>query len=578
MKNLSLNKKISLIISLFVLALITICVLGIRGLSTVNASLHDIVEHKVVRVGNASAIRATFRAMGFSLFAMLSEENKESRGKLAQQLDRDHADFLKLFEKSISDASEQMRPNYEKVQVFYMKWWEYVGKAEAARNNGSPYMELYLEAKRLRLEGEALLDDMVKTNNKLMTDAKNHSDELYNSSRNLMLLVGILATLLCSALAFVVLRATSKKIQDVIHSLRAGSNQVSSAAQQIASSSEELSQAATEQAASLEETAASIEEMNSMVAKNSENANSASSTSQKSQGKAAEGKAVVEKMIESMEAINRSNGTIMDQVNRSNESMAGIIKVIEEIGQKTKVINDIVFQTKLLSFNASVEAARAGEHGKGFAVVAEEVGNLAQMSGNAAKEISTLLEDSVNKVTQIVQETKTSVEQLIAEGKETVEKGTEVARQCGEVLEDIVVNVSSVTTMASEIATASAEQSRGCAEVTKAMTQVDQATQQNAATSEECASASEELAAQAEVLQNTVKDLIATVLGANAAQTNETFTPEKKTPPKPKAQTANVVPMKKLAAKHAATAAPPLVLKKASGQPPPYDHAEFEEV
>jgi methyl-accepting chemotaxis protein len=577
MKNLSLNKKIALIMSLFVLSLITICFLGIRGLSTVNASLHDIVEHRVVRVGNASAIRATFRAMGFSLFAMLVEENKESRAKLSQELDRDHANFLKLFEKSISDASEQMRPNYEKVQSFYMKWWENVGKAEAARNNGLPYMDLYLEAKRLRLEGEALLDEMVKTNNKLMADAATHSDKLYDSSRNLMLLVGLLATLICSALAFVILRATSKKIQNVIHSLKAGSSQVSSAAQQIASSSEELSQAATEQAASLEETAASIEEMNSMVAKNSENANSASSTSQKSQGKAAEGKVVVEKMIESMGAINRSNGTIMDQVNRSNESMAGIVKVIEEIGQKTKVINDIVFQTKLLSFNASVEAARAGEHGKGFAVVAEEVGNLAQMSGNAAKEISTLLEDSVNKVTQIVQETKSSVEQLIAEGKETVEKGTEVARQCGEVLEDIVMNVSSVTTMATEIATASAEQSRGCAEVTKAMTQVDQATQQNAATSEECASASEELAAQAEVLQNTVNELIATVLGANAVHTNEAFAPAKKTPPKPKAQTAKVVPMK-LAAKPAVTAPPPVVLKKAAGQPPPYDHAEFEEI
>ena len=72
--------------------------------------------------------------------------------------------------------------------------------------------------------------------------------------------------------------------------------------------------------------------------------------------------------------------------------------LISEIGNKTKVINDIVFQTKLLSFNASVEAARAGEHGKGFSVVAEEVGNLAHMSGNSAKEITQLLESSINRV------------------------------------------------------------------------------------------------------------------------------------------------------------------------------------
>jgi methyl-accepting chemotaxis protein len=89
-------------------------------------------------------------------------------------------------------------------------------------------------------------------------------------------------------------------------------------------------------------------------------------------------------------------------MNKSNDEISSIVKVIAEIGDKTKVINDIVFQTKLLSFNASVEAARAGEQGKGFAVVAEEVGNLATMSGKAAEEISSMLGDSMGKVELIV--------------------------------------------------------------------------------------------------------------------------------------------------------------------------------
>ncbi|MBC7465543.1 MAG: hypothetical protein H7256_06080, partial [Bdellovibrio sp.] len=204
-------------------------------------------------------------------------------------------------------------------------------------------------------------------------------------------------------------------------SLYAASTEVNAASMQIASASEELSQATTEQAASLEETSASTEEMSSMVDKNSENAKNAAVVSSQSQVSAEKGKQVVEQMIRSMDDINQSNTKIMDQINHSNAEIETIVRVIQEIGTKTKVINDIVFQTKLLSFNASVEAARAGENGKGFAVVAEEVGKLAEMSGSAAKEITSLLDGSIQKVEGIVRDTKTKVEALVADGRSKVE-------------------------------------------------------------------------------------------------------------------------------------------------------------
>lgn len=228
-----------------------------------------------------------------------------------------------------------------------------------------------------------------------------------------------------------------------------------------------------------------------MVGKNRENASETSSVSRESEDTATKGRETVEQMIASMA-----------EINRSNEQIGEIVKVINEIGSKTKVINDIVFQTKLLSFNASVEAARAGEHGKGFAVVAEEVGNLAQMSGNAAKEISALLENSIHRVETIVNDTKAKVE-----------AGTMTAQECGVILADIVSNVSKVASMAGEISTASEEQARGVQEINRAMTQLDQVTQTNAATSEEAASAAEELSAQAQALQGLVRDLTVTVQG-----------------------------------------------------------------
>ncbi|MEQ1664744.1 MAG: methyl-accepting chemotaxis protein [Bdellovibrionales bacterium] len=308
----------------------------------------------------------------------------------------------------------------------------------------------------------------------------------------------------------------ARKVASVTQTISDVTTQVNQASQHIAQSAQQLSQATTQQAAALQETSAAIEETSAMVQKNSENAKSASTTSAESQNKAEHGKQVVERMIQSMADINTSNNNIMTQITHSNNQIGEIVKVIEEIGVKTQVINDIVFQTKLLSFNASVEAARAGEHGKGFAVVAEEVGNLAQMSGNAAKEITTLLDGSIEKVRSIVSDTKSKVEGLIEDGKDKVKAGTDVARECGVVLNDIVSNVASVSHMASEIASASQEQAQGVSEITNAMNQLDSVTQQNASTSSEAANSADELANQAEAMRVAVSDLVMTIQGGSA--------------------------------------------------------------
>ncbi|MGE3261793.1 MAG: methyl-accepting chemotaxis protein [Bacteriovoracia bacterium] len=361
-----------------------------------------------------------------------------------------------------------------------------------------------------------------------------------------------------------------KTLRSISDSISESSLQVSSASGQIAASSQQLSQAATEQAASLEETASSIEEMSAMVKKNSDNAKNTASVSTDSQNSAEKGKQAVEKMLHSMDAINQSNAVIMQQIDHSNNQIGEIVKVIAEIGNKTKVINDIVFQTKLLSFNASVEAARAGEHGKGFAVVAEEVGNLAQMSGNAAKEISSLLESSTQKVEGIVHETKTKVGTLVADGKAKVEEGTNVAKECSEILNEIVKNVASVSLMSTEIATASEEQSRGVNEITKAMGQLDAVTQTNAATSEEAASAAEELSAQAESLKGLVNELVVAVNGRADGFAAPVMV-AKQVPAK--SAGGKVVPF---AARASQPAAP---MKKAAGdERPSYDDSRFTEV
>lgn len=581
MKNWSLSKKIWSVLALLCFAYVGSNGFAVKSLLGLKSDLNDITGNIVKRDQLTSEIKDAQRRISIlTMESILIEdpaalkENEKTFEAVIEAQSKSVANYEAL----ASEKGKAILAEYKTNMAAFLGVMKKTRDFGLENKNKEAVAMLFtaVEARK------ALLQDIEDLNDLTAKQLATKSEEANTSATQAVtvaLISSIVSIVTALLVAFFVLRSLTAAIANVVRNLSDSSTQVSSAAAQIASSSEELSQAATEQAASLEETAASIEEMNSMVGKNSENANSAASTSGKSQEKATQGKNVVEKMISSMDTINQSNNTIMTQVNRGNESMAGIVKVIEEIGSKTKVINDIVFQTKLLSFNASVEAARAGEHGKGFAVVAEEVGNLAQMSGNAAKEISTLLDESIQKVNQIVQESKNSVERLIVESKETVEGGTEVARQCGEVLDEIVHNVSSVSTMAGEIASASQEQSRGVTEITKAMSQLDQMTQQNAATSEECASAAEELSAQAEALKNAVSQLVTTINGSNgqapAAQLpNHHHVPvARKTAP---AKTApNVVHMKSAKSSVPVHSQP---RRSAVGETPSYNGEGFEDV
>ena len=326
-------------------------------------------------------------------------------------------------------------------------------------------------------------------------------------------MVGGFFILLMAFLASFVATRTGKTLENVIERLKQGSEIVERTAQDVTGSAQSLSEASTEQASALQETAASIEEINAMIKKSSDNSFQSQDVASKSAEIAKQGQEAVEKMSQAVGEINVSNEAILQQINESNVQIGGIAKVIAEIGEKTKVINDIVFQTKLLSFNASVEAARAGEHGKGFAVVAEEVGNLAQMSGNAAKEISEMLSQSIKNVETIVQESTKKVEQLIADGREKVQAGVVIVDQCGSVLGDVVNNVNQLQEMVTAISIASKEQSQGVNEITKAMNELDQTTNANATTSQNVSGFAASLSRESVQMNEVVSELTAIVSG-----------------------------------------------------------------
>jgi methyl-accepting chemotaxis protein len=236
---------------------------------------------------------------------------------------------------------------------------------------------------------------------------------------------------------------------------------VSTASTQIASGNQDLSSRTEEQASSLEQTAASLEELTSTVKQNADNARQANQLATSASEVAVKGGSVVFQVVETMGSINASSKKIVDIIS---------------------VIDGIAFQTNILALNAAVEAARAGDQGRGFAVVASEVRNLAQRSAAAAKEIKTLIGNSVEKV----------------------EEGSRQVADAGRTMEEIVGSVKRVTDIMGEISAASQEQTSGIEQINQAITQMDQVTQQNAALVEEASAAAQSLQEQAGSLSHIV--------------------------------------------------------------------------
>ncbi len=338
-----------------------------------------------------------------------------------------------------------------------------------------------------------------------------------NEKKNIM--ITIISVLFSSIFAIifslVFAQQMSKGIRTLATGLATSSKNVESSSFKISSSSNNLNTATTNTAESLHQTASSLAEISAMVKKNAKATEKATVASNSSSIAVQKGKETVDSMINSMSDISKSTEEIAIEIENSNQEFSKIIDVILEVGKKTAIINDIVFQTKLLSFNASVEAARAGEHGKGFAVVAEEIGSLASMSGNAALEISSLLENSIKQVKHIIETTKENVNNLVENGQGKVNLGLNTAEQCKLALDEILTNVTTVNKVIDQIASASKEQSVGIEQVNVAMVDLEQNSHEYSKVAEDSASVSDKLKEQTTTLDNSVDKLLILVNGEN---------------------------------------------------------------
>jgi len=280
------------------------------------------------------------------------------------------------------------------------------------------------------------------------------------------------------------LKDMNASLKQIVSKVRSGAETISVASDEIATGNMDLSSRTEQQAGALEETASSMEELTSTVKQNADNARQASQLAISACDVALKGGDVVERAVTTMGAISESSKQIVDIIG---------------------VIDGIAFQTNILALNAAVEAARAGEQGRGFAVVASEVRNLAQRSATAAKEIKTLIGDSVARV----------------------EAGSALVNETGATMSEIVASVKRVMDIMAEISAASVEQGAGIEQINIAVTEMDTTTQQNAALVEEAAAAAQALREQTAALSEVVGvfKLDGDVAVENAVQAGRTARP-----------------------------------------------------
>jgi Methyl-accepting chemotaxis protein len=461
-------------------ALSLTAIISFQGFSMIGGMLNESYEVYVPNIRLLGQINLNRANIGYFTFAALANKD-DAKGR---------ENFIGLIERSVgaykAAVEEYLKQNYiegeaetfKSMKDHYPQYIQYteqvlqwLKRAEPQDienivkmiDKGGPWQVLQIE-----------VDSTITKIYEQYTKASQQNNELQKRERasKAALIVGVAAgsSVILFLIMFYIATKVSGSVGSVVGALNDISQNVSGAISQLSVAGQSLSSSSTEAAASLEETVASLEELTSMVNRNSENAKEASTLANDSSSVAKEGEAEISSLIQSMRQISADS------------------KKIEEI---IHVIDDIAFQTNLLALNAAVEAARAGEQGKGFAVVAEAVRALAQRSASAAKEINTLIKESV----------------------ERTEQGSVIADNSGQVLGRIVGSVDKVLVLNREIAQASAEQSQGIQQISKAMNQLDQASQSNAASAEEIAATSTEIERRASDLQNQVTVLSTEVLG-----------------------------------------------------------------
>jgi len=328
-------------------------------------------------------------------------------------------------------------------------------------------------------------------------------------ARNMML-GGIIITVICVCLLLVQFKRDQKlasTITQYVGNLSVQAGSLAERATQLDSAAAKITESTESQSSAANQTATAIDEISAMVNKTAESASSLSKLAVTGSESSNRGKVALDNVVSSIKGISQAHESLHQKINESSANLKEVLRFIGEINSKAAVINDIVFQTKLLSFNASVEAARAGEHGKGFAVVAEEIGNLARMSGQSALEITSTLATGTKRIQEIISGNDEVLTSIIADSERRIKESDRLADECKQAFDGIVTATSQMKEMSDTISTACDEQNSGVREVSNAMQLINTTTHDSANQAKETKTVSDELIGQSSELTGIIEQL-----------------------------------------------------------------------
>jgi len=498
-KNMKIGVRLGLGFMVLVALLIAVAVVGTTRLAALYEDTSLIVNDRVPKVEMVNdVIDELNKSARYIRNILLMTDKDQIKGEEAslKQARQKIAEILPKLEKSLNDPKGIAL--YKDISDVRAKYLPLVEKLIKHMDEGKPdeaKKVLFGELRPVQLAYFTTLRKLEAFQQELMIKAGKGAEEEYKMARIIMLVLTLLAIAIAFMVAFFTTRSITRPMNEavkiaqtvasgdltsrievnstdetgqlmqalknmndnllnIVGQVRVGTDTIATASAQIAAGNMDLSSRTEEQASALEETASSMEELTSTVRQNGDNANQANQLAITASDIAVKGGSVVLQVVQTMGSINESSKKIADIIS---------------------VIDGIAFQTNILALNAAVEAARAGEQGRGFAVVATEVRSLAQRSASAAREIKTLIDDSVVKV----------------------DAGTRLVDQAGTTMNEIVSSIQRVTDIMGEITAATREQVDGIEQINQAVADMDTVTQQNAALVEEAAAAAESLQDQA---------------------------------------------------------------------------------
>ncbi len=506
LRHIRIGQRLMLGFGLVIALLMLLAALAILRINSLNSEIGSMVNQTYPRTVIANQMKADLNELSRSMLSILVMSSADQmKGEVAniEKVTKRNDENLALLKKSVSDPEGlaliktivELRERSLKHQVSFINLINTDEKDNA--------MTKYLFSIRsLQTKYFAALDKLIALQNQHMEAAGANSAQQARSTALFILVLALAATGISVVVALLSTRSITiplnravdvaqrvargdlsstittrsqdetgllmqalaemnTSLQAIVGNVRLSTEQIASASTQIASGNLDLSHRTEQQAASLQETSASMSDLTNIVKQNADNARMASELAQSASTVAADGGSVVSRVVDTMGAIDASSR-----------------KIVDIIG----VIDGIAFQTNILALNAAVEAARAGEQGRGFAVVAGEVRSLAQRSATAAKEIKTLISESVEKVAQ----------------------GGQLVSEAGSTMSEVVASVQRVTNIITEITAASQSQSQGIEAIYRSIHQMDGVTQQNAALVEQAAASAESMQNQAEQLAKVV--------------------------------------------------------------------------